>query len=423
MSGPSESPLKERLIEAALAAMLDLTPAALLSAIGTRELARRAGGSPASINHHYGSLQGLADAVVEHVFSTSADMGAGVSALLEEIRQSHLPLEAAFAMHATEFDRLTCDPLFRHRMGLWAFGGEQGTRAYRHFLHDLDERIQAQAQALFDSWGRTLRPPFDVATYLPVKIALLNGMSLRHLADPQPGQREHFQRATVALDLVALRIDGDRHTMDDRLTEMNYYPLTTTGRAGSSDRSDTTRSRILHAAAELFTTKGFEDTALARVAAQADISHSTLNRYFATKDDLAVALYRQQALDLLLPLPTEGDPARVLPDYLAAVAHFTVPRVSYAGCYLTHLLTTPPATQDDPLLADVQRLVAALDPEDAALDPDDPTDLAETSELLLALTLRRALLQPSTAPADIAADALRRTGLRRLARAGATSPA
>ncbi|WP_370246523.1 TetR family transcriptional regulator [Nocardioides sp.] len=406
-----ESPLKERLLEAALAALLELTPAALLSAIGTREIARRAGGSPASINHHYGSLQGLADAVVDHVYGSPQILAGGVSELLGHVRHSHLPLETAFGMHGAEFDRNTSDPEFRHRVGLWAFGGAQATQGYRDYLRKVTEQLEIEAGRLFESWGRTLRPPFDLRSYLEVKTALLNGMTVRNLVDPQPGQREHFQRATVALDLVALRIEGDRHAMDDRLTEMNYYPLTNAGRAGQTERSDTTRSRILHAAAEQFTTRGYEETALSRVAAQADVSPSTLNRYFATKDDLAVALFRQQAADLLPASPDRDDPREGLAAHLATIAHFTVPRVAYAAPYLADLLTTPPTAEEDPLMAGVQARVARLDPSTSGTDPADPTDLAESAELLLALTLRRVILQPATPPERVAAEALRRTGV------------
>lgn len=61
---------------------------------------------------------------------------------------------------------------------------------------------------------------------------------------------------------------------------------------GTSPRkSERTRQRILDAALALFSTRGFNATTMRDIAAHAGVSPGLTYRYFARKEDLAVALY------------------------------------------------------------------------------------------------------------------------------------
>ncbi|WP_370246522.1 TetR/AcrR family transcriptional regulator [Nocardioides sp.] len=416
MSSASDSgSLRDRLLRAAVDALDDLTPVLLLRAVGGREITRRAGASPATIHHHFGSIEGLADAVLARAYATSSSMGAGVALLVDQIRHSHLPLEAVFALHGAEFDRNTTDPHFRHRLGLWALGGEQGARAYRDFLHDMDAQILGDLEIMWAAWGRRLREPFEPRTFLPTKTALLNGMTQLHLVDPHPDHRMRFQRASTAADLLLTRIEGDRRTVDDRLAEIHSQSPPravppTPGTAPAAD--DPTRARILSAAATLTATATTDGITLTRVAAQAGVSLSTLYRYFATREHLEAALFLEQARPLLQVRGTAaGSPEEELRRVLADVARAVVPRVPLAAAYLTSVLlapSSPDPAEQDPVLARTRRLIAARGSTPALEgDPDGEDDVAR---LLLALTVRRALLQPATPPERVAERALQRCG-------------
>lgn len=208
--------LKDSLLEAALDGLRDLDATALLHAVGAREIARRAGSSPASIYHHYGSLTGLADAVIKRVFDPARLNPPGINELINHIRDATLPLPVAFAMHEAEFDRLTNDPEFKLRMGLYAFGGDSALERYGVHLRGLTEQLVEAAEELFESWERELRSPADTYSYIAIKSALVTGIALRHHAEPDRDWLHLFQRATVAIDLVFLRSAGDRHDLDSR---------------------------------------------------------------------------------------------------------------------------------------------------------------------------------------------------------------
>lgn len=61
--------------------------------------------------------------------------------------------------------------------------------------------------------------------------------------------------------------------------------------APATPKSERTRQRILEAALALFAHKGFAATTMRDIASAADVSLGLTYRYFARKEDLAVALY------------------------------------------------------------------------------------------------------------------------------------
>lgn len=56
--------------------------------------------------------------------------------------------------------------------------------------------------------------------------------------------------------------------------------------------ADLTRQRLIHAALELFTTKGYHDTTTAQIAKKAGVAEGTIYRHFLSKQQLLNELYR-----------------------------------------------------------------------------------------------------------------------------------
>jgi AcrR family transcriptional regulator len=65
-----------------------------------------------------------------------------------------------------------------------------------------------------------------------------------------------------------------------------------------SAKAALTRQRILDTALQLFATKGYEETSMRDIAATAGASLGLAYRYFASKEDLVLELYRWLALQL-----------------------------------------------------------------------------------------------------------------------------
>lgn len=60
----------------------------------------------------------------------------------------------------------------------------------------------------------------------------------------------------------------------------------------STGSADLTRQRLIRAALELFTTRGYHDTTTAQIAKKAGIAEGTIYRHFASKQQLLNELYR-----------------------------------------------------------------------------------------------------------------------------------
>ncbi len=79
------------------------------------------------------------------------------------------------------------------------------------------------------------------------------------------------------------------------------------------------RRRILEAATELFTEQGFESTTTAAIAKRAGIGAGTLYLYVDSKDDLLVAVFRQQVGSVWEEAFAGVDPADSVLDQLLSV--------------------------------------------------------------------------------------------------------
>jgi AcrR family transcriptional regulator len=93
-----------------------------------------------------------------------------------------------------------------------------------------------------------------------------------------------------------------------------------TSHAGAADL---TRQRLIRAALELFTTKGYHDTTTAQIAKKAGIAEGTIYRHFASKQQLVNELYRAaQRWASKVVQETARDPeAATARAQLTAVAH------------------------------------------------------------------------------------------------------
>lgn len=390
--------LQERIVAAVLELLAELTPADLVGSLGTRAIAARAGVSQASIFHQFGSVAGLARAVVAQVFHPAAVPLEQITAGLEAIKGAGLPVEAGDAYHRSEFARLTNDPGLRLRMGLWALGGGESDAAYRDFLRATDTLIAVFAEPLWSHWAREPRPPFTTASIVAAQVALLNGLAIRHLVDPEVSTPEHHSLVSSALTFVTLRPPGDHHDVADKLAEINYYPLRNS-RSGRplEGRAAITGAALMTAAAELFGSRGYEETTVAQIARRARVSASTLYRSFGSKAGLAAALFSKQVEDMLVHDPTfrAATPEDAWVAHLMAVAGFVATHTEHAPAYLTSILTGPPEVHvEDLLITTTLDRLLAVPARRSGVDPH------ETALATIGLLIGRVLARPAVPAAE-----------------------
>jgi len=83
--------------------------------------------------------------------------------------------------------------------------------------------------------------------------------------------------------------------------------------------SSQTRDRLIRAALELFTTRGYHETTTPLIASRAGVAEGTIYRHFPSKEDLLNEIFRGAVRAFLEPVKTL-DPARPCRERLDAVA-------------------------------------------------------------------------------------------------------
>ena len=104
---------------------------------------------------------------------------------------------------------------------------------------------------------------------------------------------------------------------------MSHPSLSHAGAAGAAGAADLTRQRLIRAALELFTTKGYHDTTTAQIAKKAGIAEGTIYRHFASKQQLVNELYRaaQRWAAKVVQETSRGPEAGTARAQLTGVAH------------------------------------------------------------------------------------------------------
>lgn len=381
----SERTDRDRVVEEAALALLDLTPQDLLSAVGVREICRRAGISPPTLYRQFGSLGGLATAVVAHVFDPDRTIAVEETQKVADIPAAPLPMEGGLALHRAEFERTRADLALRLRLGLWGLGGESAAQAYGDLLREVERRVAEVVPAMLSTWGREVREPFDVQTFLALHVAFLNGAAVRGMVDEDAVSADDFARAALSLTRVLLKLEGDRRTVDDRLAEINYFPLADRGGRRLTDRGRLTRAQVLDAAAELFGQRELRRISLADLARQARVSRSTVYALFDDVQDVAVQLFLAQVGDVLDP--ASSDDLRTI---LQRLAEAVLLRLPHAEAYAQRLASAR-ALPDDVVVAAVQARMGVPD-----------VDRATAAVLVL---VRQLVARPSAGPDEAVAVA------------------
>jgi AcrR family transcriptional regulator len=116
-----------------------------------------------------------------------------------------------------------------------------------------------------------------------------------------------------------------------------------TGRGEKGAKAAMTRQRILDTALRLFATNGYEQTSMRDISAAAGCSLGLTYRYFASKEDLALELYRWLALQLeeqvgVLPGASVADRFyQLMRALLVAMAPHRLTLIALAGAALNPL--------------------------------------------------------------------------------------
>ncbi len=369
---------RRRLVEAGVEALKEIDAAGLVGAIGTREIARRAGVSPATLFHHFGSVEQYAAALIDRIYGVAEESAEEVAARTAATYDPATKTVSAADYYIHDFARLLDDAEHRLRVGLCAFGGEQATSGYSAHVRAHDARVIAAIVDFLRHWQREMCPPFSVAEYVGAYTGLLSDAVFRKAADPAAPVEDSFVKQASAISMAMVRVPGDPRDLDDRMAELRLVPQAPP-QAGR--RAEQTRALAMHAVREQLKHTSYDELSVATIARRAHLSPATVYAHFKGKASMVVATLLDDAAGASAEQPAS----------IEEVAAFLADHLAYLKPYLVSLATSEPAA-DDALLAAVTGCVRGR--------AEDAEGLARTTLLVLVSRL-------ASHPGEGAAGALR----------------
>lgn len=211
------------LLDAGVEILREEAPRMLSNVLGPRAVARRAMRSTGSFFHHWPSAEAYLDDLIEHIFRSGLlpenvdDVTDSLSALVEDPPNSAAAIEGicrATFLHIVQDPNLGVELLLRAQPD-----DEQISDGLRSFYREIDAISQKSHEAVASIWDREPRPPLDYDSITIIFTAVLEGLTIRHLVDPERVPPERFGEAVLALLPVVLRATGDERHLRDVVTE------------------------------------------------------------------------------------------------------------------------------------------------------------------------------------------------------------
>jgi hypothetical protein len=127
----------------------------------------------------------------------------------------------AFLRHS--FTEIVDDPLWPLQLLLTTYDDPRARAAVRGFYERTAELLVPQLEQICDAWNRKARAPFDIQTFEIIVTAVVEGLALRKLIQPELVPDSLSSDVILALTTTFLADRDDSTTLDDVVSEIDGY--------------------------------------------------------------------------------------------------------------------------------------------------------------------------------------------------------
>jgi AcrR family transcriptional regulator len=194
--------------------------------LSARAVAKRANRSTGSFFHYWETTDDYITDLLDHVLRPGSVPSVDeMASLLDQLTAEHTaPVDLLRAICAQDFVNTISDPLLRVEMLLWAHHSDPRVRsALGRFYDWTDDLGIGRFDLISQRWGRTLRRPLDFRLLSIALTALLEGLAIRHLIQPDRVPIDLLGMIVIALLPVILGAARQDETLDDLARQLNTY--------------------------------------------------------------------------------------------------------------------------------------------------------------------------------------------------------
>lgn len=384
-------PVRERLLDAGIALLFEDGVKVLGRGLNVAEIAARAEVSEKTFFATFGDKGRYLDELLLWCNRTperaSRDMAAVVDQALDDTGGD--PRRLLRAVCTRDYRQVRADPATLMQLATIVLGrGHHGAmRRLRQTYAGYDRVAAGAFGPMLARWNVSLRAPFTLEHLAVALTALVEGLALRHLADPDAVPDTLFGDTVVALAGAVLDPEQGHGHVDDVIAPLAHG----VARTAAADRLDGLpehpRNAVLTAARLEFGARGYFATTPAHIAARAGVPLAVLGQLFPGKASIVVGALRGEHAELRSLIDDDSalgvTPAAVVRRHLERLAAFALRHREFAEALLMAVVHGATTAEDADITRDLD-LPGLLAPVVAAgqragdFHPDlDPRAVAE----------------------------------------------
>ncbi|MGM1061143.1 TetR/AcrR family transcriptional regulator [Saccharothrix sp. Mg75] len=405
-------PVRERLLDAGVALLFDDGFKVLNRGLNVAEIAARAEVSEKTFFATFGDKARYVDELLLRFNRPVAPTAPGtlvdvIDHALAETKGD--PRRMLRAVSTWNYEQVRGDPatLMQFATVVLARNHQGAMRRLRQTYAAYDRASVQAYRSMLARWSASLRAPFTLDQLAVVLTALVEGLSLRHLADPDAVPDTLLGDTVIALVGTLLDPEQGHSHIDDVIAPLADEVV----RAYRADRLDGLpehpRNAVVAAARQEFAARGYYATTPAHIAARAGVPLVVLRQLFPVKASIVVGALRPEYAELRSLLDDDlalgVAPRRLLRRHLERLAAFTLRNREFAEALLMAVVQDTDAAAADAVHREIDLaalLVPVLDAGRAGGDFSADHDPAALAGTLTHGTLLRCLTHRGGTPAQ-----------------------
>jgi AcrR family transcriptional regulator len=227
---------------------------------------------------------------------------AGLTEVVQQqlIKTGGDPRKTVRAVCAWDFEQVRQDPSILVQLAVLVLARQHpgAMSRLRHAYAVYDNAGKQAYEVILARWGAALRKPFTHESVAVILTALVEGLSIRHLADPKAVSPALFGETVIAL-IGSIVDTGQNHEhIDDVVAPLAEEVMGMYERAQADRLPDNPRGAIVDAARREFGTRGYFATTLGHISISAAVPLPVLKQLFPSKALIVVGALRTHVEDI-----------------------------------------------------------------------------------------------------------------------------